>query len=545
MSSLAARCGALQASADSLKGDVNRNSTATERAQKEMAKAFEGQLATLDEKVHLELGKKLGKSEGDIQPQLTASLEAVHASHLALENVFTRAIAWQLRGFKRRLASLLQAAPEQRQECCITSPGFSLCSLPEMKLQVEVAARSGDAQLNVAVPLPGAPVPVPGSCAICLWAAPGIHLSFRLNLGVGPTSVSRRFEHTFSAGAPGTQLEGSESLVDGCVCFRTNNFCQLDQVWVRETDSIHVGFELLEFRLEKQIEKPVEDIVADDQGSGGESTKDGEDKVDGADDLGVAEDATASDPDPPREESTTLKATPSDNITYIRLLTAEAVMQERVHRELQAFRSRSVRRVEWRLEGCARILDISKAAEAIESPVFSAAGLERIQFHFYPKGHDGSDTGQPPCALYISGPSRAMLKGQLSVGSISRQLEHRFNRRGDFGGRSRFCILQNQLDCDDAIVLALEIAEVEVDLPEVGHSLCLREAAAPRNNGLRSGGSGPNTGAGILSPAIGAKGSLRMKREDPAKTEEFVRCVSLPSLNARQLHRSGHSRSGA
>jgi len=37
------------------------------------------------------------------------------------------------------------------------------------------------------------------------------------------------------------------------------------------------------------------------------------------------------------------------------------------------------------------------------------------------------------------------------------------------------------------------------------------------------------------SPLPGPKGSLRMRREDPSKTEEFAKCVSLPTLNTRNL----------
>merc|ERR1719464_2426581 len=160
------------------------------------------------------------------------------------------------------------------------------------------------------------------------------------------------------------------------------------------------------------------------------------------------------------------------------MATSEMLVHERVKTELQGMRNRGVRRVEWKLEGCSKILEGCRLGESVDSPPFGAAGLDRIQFHFYPRGYDTSPTqgNVQPCALYISGPIRTTLKGTLSVGSKAWHLEHRFQRKGDTGGRSKFGPLEHQLDCNDSVLIALDIQEVETDMPEFGGSLCLREA---------------------------------------------------------------------
>lgn len=218
----------------------------------------------------------------------------------------------------------------------------------------------------------------------------------------------------------------------------------------------------------------------------------------------------------------------ADKVLAQRSLTSDSLIQERMQSQLQVIRNRNVRRVEWRLEGCSRLLEVLKAGEAVDSPFFSAAGIDKMQIHFYPHGCEVGDKASnhgPPCAVYVSGPYRTTLRGILSVGSNSRQFEQRYQRRGDVGGRGKFCSLESQMDMHDAVTLALEVVEVETDLPDMNSALLFRQARAP----------GPmSPSGGNTSHAGGAKGSLRRLREDPAKTEEVVRCISLPSLNTRQ-----------
>merc|ERR1719359_1899360 len=205
------------------------------------------------------------------------------------------------------------------------------------------------------------------------------------------------------------------------------------------------------------------------------------------------------------------------------------MMQERLQSQLQVVRNKTVRQIEWRLEGCSRLLDVMRAGEAVDSPQFSAAGVDRMQMHFYPRGSEvGAHVslhGQP-CSLYVSGPYRTTLRGLLSVGTNKREFEQRYQHRGDVGGRGKFCSLESQVDMHDSVVVAMEILETESDLPDMSSSLLFREARHP--------GAASPKGGGVMQLAGGARGNLRMKAEDPTKTEELVKCVSLPQLTTQK-----------
>eukprot|EP00927_Polykrikos_kofoidii_P080980 TRINITY_DN7803_c0_g1_i1.p1 TRINITY_DN7803_c0_g1~~TRINITY_DN7803_c0_g1_i1.p1 ORF type:complete len:859 (+),score=173.19 TRINITY_DN7803_c0_g1_i1:95-2578(+) len=228
------------------------------------------------------------------------------------------------------------------------------------------------------------------------------------------------------------------------------------------------------------------------------------------------------------------------DISSVRYATSEMVLQEKLQKDLQAYKNKSVRRVEWKLEGCARLLELCGPGQGVDSPLFDASGVHGLRLHFYPRGSDPNATGGASgqwCGLFVSGPMHCTLHGVLWVGNMSKSFEHAFQRRGDAGGRGRFCNLANQLDCDDCILLALDITQIETALPDSSAVLILRDArtSGPNNAaGLNSTSGSVNGSVTHPSPVAGTKGVLRMKREDPTKTEECARCVSLPTLNSRQ-----------
>lgn len=499
---LTSRCEVLQGGLDSLAADVREAQASGQREQQAHARQVDSQLQHLKEELLHQFQASMHDAEDARAAQLaaldekaTAQLQALTSTAKVAENVFTRCVVWQAKGFKRRLAGLLQTDDQ-----LVRSPCFSLSSLPEMRLEVQMATM-GDLPDGSSA---GPSLPLPGSCSLGLWGHPGLRLAFRLTLGEGATAVCKRFEHTFQSG--GRTDDTSRVL------FLVPNFCRLNQVWVRETDTVRIAFELLEFECPLLSTVPALTHCA--------STK-----------TCATDDAEAFSNDDGAPDT----AGDDDTMEYTRVATAQELVYDRLNSEVLAVKNRSVRRVEWKLEGCSRLLEC-RVGEAVDSPVFSAAGLERIQFHFYPRDVSTSGTNSQPCALYVSGPSRTTLKGMLWVGSSSRSLEHRYQRRGDTAGRSRFCLLENQVDCSDTVTLAFDISEVETDLhDQASASLCLRDAR-PAGGGAHhhhNAGGGTPTLSG--SPLNGTRGTLRMKREDPSKTEEFVKCVSLPTLNARQL----------
>jgi hypothetical protein len=215
-----------------------------------------------------------------------------------------------------------------------------------------------------------------------------------------------------------------------------------------------------------------------------------------------------------------------------RFATSELFLKEKIDREQLTLKNKAVRRIEWKLQGCSYLLEKCGPGQAVDSPPFNASGLMGLQMHFYPKGDDPNPSGGPAgmwCALYISGPGHTTLRGQLNVGVFNKSFDHRFKRKGDAGGRSRFCNLSANLDAEDSILLALDISQTEMEVPDQPHGMLVL-----RNAGSNAKGDDKDA---VASPVSGSKGVLKMKRGDPTKIEEVGRCVSLPTLNARERQR--------
>eukprot|EP00930_Biecheleria_cincta_P025193 TRINITY_DN1795_c0_g4_i1.p1 TRINITY_DN1795_c0_g4~~TRINITY_DN1795_c0_g4_i1.p1 ORF type:complete len:712 (+),score=148.20 TRINITY_DN1795_c0_g4_i1:42-2177(+) len=513
---LDARCDALQVLIDSLNSELGKSIADAEEANSQLTELVQSSRRTLEES----LADVLFKSEkareeafedvGVLRDAVKQNEQNLREASKLAENVHCRIVTWRCGNFQRRLRGIVQSEASEISKG-IRSPNFTLCSMPEMQLELGLCARVITSSDTPQPPLPGAsavpapPLPVPGSCMMRLWGPLGLQLTFRITLGDGPSAVSRRFEHTFGAVPEGFMGEDQRGF------FQVMNFCQLDQVWVRAEDTVQVSFEVLEFKMLPMMSHY------------GPST--------------LLTDSPAIEEDLRGDSEGTLASTAdSDGMLFTRLNTTEVLMQERLQRDLVSLKNRMVRRVEWRLEGCSRMLEFCGTGQGFDSPIFSAAGIERIQFHFYPRGHDADKPGErQACGLFLSGPGKGVtLKAMLWVGGNNRQMEHRFQRRGDMGGRPRFCPLENQLDCEDSVLIAMDIQEVEQELPDHGASSILRDS---RPNALEgSSVSRMNGGSSTTAPApTGVKGLVRMKREDPSKTEELVKCVSLPTLNARTL----------
>eukprot|EP00440_Ansanella_granifera_P073655 gb/GFBE01079925.1/.p1 GENE.gb/GFBE01079925.1/~~gb/GFBE01079925.1/.p1 ORF type:complete len:728 (+),score=179.72 gb/GFBE01079925.1/:1-2184(+) len=523
-----ARCESLQGSLDGLSAELGRSMAEAERTVGQLTELVETTRRAMEESIadclHRSAlaSQETARSVEALSRMVNENETSLRKAALLSENVHCRSMVWKCSSFHKRLVRVVQSEASVENPG-IRSPDFSLCSLPELQLELSLAARSvaGDADAAPRPPLPGAapaapspPLPVPGSCTFRLWGPPGLHMTFRVTLGDGPSAVTRRFEHTFAQQAE--ECLGKDSRT----CFEVLNFCQLDQVWVRSEDLVQVSFEILEFKMLPVLctwgaSAPKALTAAPEEAQDALDTE--------------AHDTTAGWPPKPTSGDV-------DLMLFTRSATAEMLVHERLQKDMLTLKNKSVRRVEWRVEGCSRLLELSRVGEGFDSPIFSAAGQERLQFHFYPRGHEVAGSGgTQPCGLFISGPGRGVtLKGMMWVGGNNRGLEHRFQRKGDLGGRPRFCPLESQLDCDDTVVIALDIHEVEQELPDHGALLVLREArAGALNDG--SANHGLSKMSTTSSAPTGVKGLMRMRREDPSKTEELVKCVSLPTLNARTM----------
>lgn len=289
---------------------------------------------------------------------------------------------------------------------------------------------------------------------------------FRVALGESGHN-SKRYEHGFEAKA------GEESLRR--VQFFMPNLSTLDRVWDEQLDQLTVIFELLELRytvLKQEVVAPPEASLP----------------------------TTA-----PQEQPANLGST--EQMVLSRQVAADALMNDRVNREITIVKNRSVRRVEWQVDGCISLLQFCQVGESVDSAIFSAAGLERIQLHFYPRGLNTDSNGN--CSLFVSTSRGAFLRCQLSVGKQSRAIEHHFERNGEVYGKSRFGSMDAAgMVHGDTCLIAMDIHEAHI---------------AHVDKGMLKG-PGDGRGAGAITSV------LRLKKADQLDVEEVLRCASLPAI---------------
>eukprot|EP00929_Paragymnodinium_shiwhaense_P035120 TRINITY_DN1900_c0_g2_i1.p1 TRINITY_DN1900_c0_g2~~TRINITY_DN1900_c0_g2_i1.p1 ORF type:complete len:756 (-),score=273.51 TRINITY_DN1900_c0_g2_i1:195-2462(-) len=466
-----------------------------------------------------------------------------------VDNMYTRFVTWRVPQFKKKTFALMR-----HEECYLLSPSFSVCTLDEMAMELQVKPQEN---LPPTVPFANTgntavAMPVPGMCSVRLWAPPGLRILFKLTFGEGSTGITRKYEHVFR----------TDSVPDdrGRVAFQAQNCCQLVQCWNRSADVAVFGFEVLEFSFEPTsgggyISRS--GTAACRQRQAALSYQAG--AVTGgypSAQTALSEDLAAPMPrqktPSPEEEAVRLQREEAAQIAreeaeiaesldeivvgdpngtgdifVAKSVLSEQVLQDRLQKDLASYRNRNVRRVEWKVVGLQRLLDLCAPGQAVDSPLFQAAGLLGLQFHFYPKGSDpnGGGVAGDWCGLFVSGPEATTMHGTLWVGTSYKPFEHKFTRKGDAGGRNRFCNLEMVIGCDDNIMIALDITQVETELPDVQQSLCLRNKTTDGHNGHE---------VSHPTPVSGAKGLLKMKRQDPSKTEELARCVSLPTLDTRR-----------
>lgn len=288
---------------------------------------------------------------------------------------------------------------------------------------------------------------------------------FRVALGESGHN-SKRYEYNFEAKS---EEDGSKR-----VAFFMPNLSTVDRVWDEQLDQLTVVFELLELKYIVHRQE----VVAPPEAS-----------------LSTAS---------PLEQPANLGCT--EKLILSRQVAADALMTDRVNREIQVVKNRSVRRVEWVLDGCIGLMQFCQVGESVDSAVFSAAGLERIQLHFYPRGLNSDSIGN--CSCFISCGRYTYLRCQLNVGKQSRAIEHHFERNGEVYGKSRFGIMDSLLQGGDTLLIAMDIHEAHVMQVDKGM--------------LR--GPGDGKGANVVSSV------LRLKKADQSEVDEVLRCASLPAL---------------
>jgi len=135
---------------------------------------------------------------------------------------------------------------------------------------------------------------------------------------------------------------------------------------------------------------------------------------------------------------------------------------EQVQSSVDLMRSRIVRRVEWKIDGDLKIWKCYRVGSCISSAFFSAAGIEKLQFQFYPMGQS-VELSSPGCAaLFLVSPQGSHIRGVLSLGPVKRPFDHIFDHTGNYG-RHNFIRLE-QLEREKDAVCSLDVTEAIQEL---------------------------------------------------------------------------------
>jgi len=246
-----------------------------------------------------------------------------------------------------------------------------------------------------------------GDCAAFLWACKGMNLVYKLYIG--------------------NKSQVCEKIFNGRVPFGTKRLCFLKDQINREEDSLRVSVEILE--AVREVEHPIK-------------------------------------PAPPPEEGVVeteedLRNKPLEGrIIFRRHVTNRLV--EQVEKQVENMRSRSVRRVEWRLEQASLLRRCFPPGEPMCSVAFAAAGVENLQLMFYPCGYQGATDGF--CSVFLYAPAGSTMKFTLWGGTNRRDATNFFEEAGAFG-RANFGRFEGMVDeATDTILLALEIEEAHQDV---------------------------------------------------------------------------------
>lgn len=118
------------------------------------------------------------------------------------------------------------------------------------------------------------------------------------------------------------------------------------------------------------------------------------------------------------------------------------------------------RRIEWTIDNFADKDQKTAKWTSIWSPKFNAAGMESLQFEFFPKGRE--KTSYPGfCSLFLWCPSGTKIRYQLWVGSFLRAPDED-EYTGRIGhGHSNFCPLEPEVNRDaDTLTVGVNFLEI-------------------------------------------------------------------------------------
>jgi hypothetical protein len=147
-------------------------------------------------------------------------------------------------------------------------------------------------------------------------------------------------------------------------------------------------------------------------------------------------------------------------------------LYDQVKGQIEIMQSRMVRKIEWRVEQASLLRRCFPPNECLCSASFAAAGIEGMQFVFYPSGYKNATEGY--CSLFLYGPAGATLKCWLCAGNQKREASHSFDEPAAFG-RTNFCRFESCIDeNEDCIVIVLDIEDAQQDWAALVKHPCLQ-----------------------------------------------------------------------
>ncbi|CAD7960568.1 unnamed protein product [Amoebophrya sp. A120] len=136
-----------------------------------------------------------------------------------------------------------------------------------------------------------------------------------------------------------------------------------------------------------------------------------------------------------------------------------------LNQEIEIMRGRNVKSVSWQIPNILNILDSPDEevrTAPIISPSFTLAGIDQVQFIFYPNGYQPAY--QDACGLFLCCPrGGCYLKAEVSIGGLAkntRLYQHEYTNKELTYGRGSFC---NVYDGIDKVTNTIEITAKVLD----------------------------------------------------------------------------------
>lgn len=395
----------------------------------QVATTAESNRASLAEQNHNRLVRLNGEAR-----QLREGLREV-------ENVTTRRVEWVV----KKASEVIRAPPEgwsaEDNFKSFYSPKFNGAGAWGMQFELQLFGPPQRKEGEEPEPVTGT-----GNLGVCLWACKGTRIAFKLYIGERGVPLEKKFN-------------GRAPASSGRLCWLR------DQI-NKEDDTLRVGVEFLEAMREVEYTHRMPPPPLPLTGR----------SPDDIDSVMKAIDALEG------EEEPELDHTVDGSLCFMRYLNNRVIDQ--VQQQVSGMESRMVRRIQWQVQHASKLRQYFSWGQAICSPCFGAAGVDKMQLALYPSGY-GTAVTDGFCSLFLYAPAGCTMHCFLSVAKQVREIQHTWEQAGAYG-RTNFCMFDHVIDLvDDTILVTLEIEDAQQD---VCTAWAHQEAATRKSESHQAGG---------------------------------------------------------